>query len=264
MIGEPAQEEIRTLLRGFMDGWIAKQYEELRRIDEEGSSPEGILAPFHDALVPGIRGLGERGFSTSLGNRHEEIARVIASDAHAEAHRAYDLEGNLPVLSREFITQRIDQLEHAAAEPDHPYERRQLLDAFGAEVREGTRIDLYVKTHDGREHYFEMKSAKPNKGQCKEMKQRLLTALGIRRDENVFVWWGVPYNPYGTEEAYNHPYPKPFFDFANEVRFGPKFWNFVGDDEGTYELLLSLYREVGEEYTEQLDDLREALAGRPV
>jgi hypothetical protein len=264
MIREEAQARVTNLLREFMDGWVAKQYEELRRIDEEGASPSGILAPFHDALVPGIRGLGERGFSTALGNLHERIALEIASDAHAEAERAHDLAGNLPVLAREFITQRIDQLEDGGAGPDHAYEREQLLGAFGAEVPEGTRIDLYVKTHEETEHYFEIKSAKPNKGQCKEMKHRLLTVLGIRRAESVLVWWGVPYNPYGTAAAYSHPYPARFFDFANEVKLGAEFWNFAGDDEGTFELLLGLYRNVGEEYTDQLDELRAALAGRAV
>jgi hypothetical protein len=167
-------------------------------------------------------------------------------------------------LVREFITQRIDQLEEGAAQPNHLYEREQLLGAFGAEVPATTRIDLYVKTGAGTEHYFEIKSPKPNKGQCREMKQRLLTALGIRRNENVFAWWGVPYNPYGTAEAYAHPYPPRYFDFANEVQLGAEFWNFVGDDDGTQDLLLDLYRSVGQEYTEQLDVLREALAGRPV
>src|SRR5436190_24091073 len=81
MIAEAAQENVKTLLREFMDAWIGKQYEELRRIDDEGFSPSGVLAPFHDALVPGIRGLGERGFSTALGNLHERIALVIAWSA---------------------------------------------------------------------------------------------------------------------------------------------------------------------------------------
>lgn len=264
VISEGTRERVAVLLRGFMNVWIAKRYEELRRIEEEGISPTGILAPFHEALVPGIRGLGERGFSTALGNLHERVAFVIAAEAHQEAHRAHDLEGNLPVLAREFITQRIDQLEHRAAAPDHPYEREQLLASFGAEVPARTRIDLYVKTvHEG-DHYFEMKSAKPNKGQCVEMKQRLLTALGIRRDADVHVWWGVPYNPYGTGAAYAHPYPQRFFDFANEVKLGPAFWNFIGADDETYETLLDLYRQVGMEYGGRLDDLRAALAGREV
>src|SRR6266511_999925 len=123
MIGEEAQGRVTNLLREFMDGWIAKQYEELRRIEEEGASPSGVLAPFHDALVPGIRGLGERGFSTSLGNLHERIALVIAEATHSQARRAFDLAGRLPVLAREFITQRIGQLSRREAAPDHQYER---------------------------------------------------------------------------------------------------------------------------------------------
>ncbi len=86
---------VADLLRSFMDSWIAKQYEELRRIEEEGISPSGILAPFHDALVPGIRGLGERGFSTALGNLHERIGLEIALEAHAEPRTA----GSLPMAT---------------------------------------------------------------------------------------------------------------------------------------------------------------------
>ena len=195
---------------------------------------------------------------------HERVALSIASHAHLEARRAHDLSGNLPVLAREFITQRIDQLERAEAAPDHEVDRRQLLATFGAEVQASTRIDLYIKSRAGEEHYFEIKSPKPNKGQCIEMKQRLLTALGIRRQPNVFAWWGVPYNPYGTADIYNHPYPRRFFDFTNEVKLGAEFWDFVGGAPGTYEELLGLYRAVGVSYTARLDALRQALAGRPV
>src|SRR6266540_7536844 len=99
MTDGPTRERIRSLLRDFLDTWIASQYDELQRIEEEGYSERGVLAPFHDALVPGIRGLGERGFSTSLGNLHERIALVVAEEAHAEAHRAFDLTGQLPVLA---------------------------------------------------------------------------------------------------------------------------------------------------------------------
>ncbi len=264
MIDGAVQEQIRGLLRSFMDSWIAKQYDELRRMEEERFSPSGVLAPFHDALVPGIRGLGERGFSTALGNLHERIGLVIGEYAHAEAGRAFDLTGALPVLAREFITQRVNQLLQGAAEPDHSYERQQLLSAFGDEVQATTRIDLYIKTHGGEDHYFEIKSPKPNRGQCVEMKQRQLTAIGIRRDEKVFAWWGAPYDPYGRIEAYVHPHPLRLFDFAQEVKIGATFWNFVGDDSATYDLLLELYREVGVEYGQTLDELRAAIAATVV
>lgn len=45
------QEAVKEPLRGFMDAWIAKQLDELRSIAQDGPSPSGILAPFHDALV---------------------------------------------------------------------------------------------------------------------------------------------------------------------------------------------------------------------
>ncbi len=256
------EASVKEILGRFMDGWVNKQVHEIQRIKEEGISPTGVLAPFHDALVPGIRGLGERAFSTSLGNVHERVAQVIGKASHADARRAYDLTGELPVLAREFITQRVAALEAASAAPDHEFEREQLLGAFGATVTTTTRIDLYITTHAGTHHYFEMKSAKPNKGQCVEMKTRLLTALGIRRQPDAFVSWGVPYDPYGAPEAYAHAYPKRFFDFPREVRMGAGFWNFVGDAPSTYADLLRLYREVGADYESALDALREELAGR--
>ena len=242
-----------------MEKWVADSIpaEELERIAREGVSRRGLLTPFHDALVPGITLLGERSFSTRLGNLHEKVAAVIGAEAHEEVHQPHDLSGAIPVLSREFITQRVRALERREARPDAQYEWEQVRAHFGDQVNAATRIDLYVRTHDGESHYFEIKSAKPNKGQCIEMKQRLLTALAIRREDTTRTWWGVPYNPYGRGD-YRHVYPLAFFDFEHEVMLGEPFWEFVGGD-GTYEELLQVYREVGEEFAERLRELRERL-----
>lgn len=253
------QGRVGALLTSFMERWITDSIPagELDRIASEGVSPRGLLTPFHDALVPGITLLGERSFSTRLGNLHEDIAAVIAEDVHADVQQPLDLAGSIPVLSREFITQRIRQLEHREARPDAQYEREQILAHFGERVSASTRIDLYIRTHDEREFFFEIKSGKPNKGQCIEMKQRLMTALAIRRSETAFAQWGIPYNPYGLG-PYLHAFALPFFDFEREVMLGEQFWDFVGG-AGTYEELLALYRRVGEEFTERLRALREQL-----
>jgi Type II restriction endonuclease, TdeIII len=248
---------VRALISEFMEKWIVDSIPavELERIAREGVSPSGLLTPFHDALVPGITLLGERSFSTRLGNLHEKIAAAVAAEVHADVRQPHDLAGAIPVLSREFITQRINALEHREGEPDAAYERGQIFSHFGNQVNAATRIDLYIRTHGGEDHYFEIKSAKPNKGQCIEMKQRLLTALAIRRQESTRTWWGVPYNPYGRGE-YRWIYPLAFFDFEHEVMLGPPFWDFVGGGE-TYEELLDLYRQVGNEFAERIRELRE-------
>jgi hypothetical protein len=247
------------MISEFMEKWIADSIPaaELERIAREGVSLTGLLTPFHDALVPGITLLGERSFSTRLGNLHEKIAAVIAAEVHADVKQPHDLSGAIPVLSREFITQRISALERREALPDAQYEREQILSHFGNEVNAATRIDLHIRTHDGEDHYFEIKSAKPNKGQCIEMKQRLLTALAIRRQESTHTWWGVPYNPYGRGE-YRWVYPLAFFDFEHEVMLGEPFWNFAGG-AGTYGELLEVYRQVGAEFAKRLRELRERL-----
>jgi hypothetical protein len=96
-----------------MEKWLADSIpaEELERIAREGVSLTGLLTPFHDALVPGIALLGERSFSTRLGNLHEKVAAVVAAEVHPEVRQPHDLSGAIPVLSREFITQRIRALE---------------------------------------------------------------------------------------------------------------------------------------------------------
>jgi len=222
--------------------------------DPEEQELEGLVAPFHDALVPGIRLLNERSFSTRLGNLHERVGTVMAVEVHADVRQALDLTGTIPVLSREFITQRIAQLERRQAPPDALYERDQIRAHFGNEVQAGTRIDLWIRTHAGAQHFFEIKSGKPNKGQCVEMKERLLTAFAIRRHENSSWWWGVPYSPYGSA-PYRHNYPLPFFDFDQEVKMGGQFWDFLGGD-GTYEQLLSIYEQVGGEFAAEIEALR--------
>jgi Type II restriction endonuclease, TdeIII len=258
-VSPETRARVRALISGFMEKWLADSIPsaELERIARDGISPSGLLTPFHDALVPGITLLGERSFSTRLGNLHERVAAVIATETHAEVQQPHDLSGAIPVLSREFITQRIGALERREARPDATYEREQILGHFGNEVAAATRIDLFVRTQEGASHYFEIKSAKPNKGQCIEMKQRLLTALAIRRSESTHAWWGVPYNPYGHGE-YRHVYPLAFFDFERELMIGAPFWDFLGGP-GTYEELLEVYREVGDDFTERLRALRERL-----
>jgi hypothetical protein len=258
------REDVARLIVDFMEGWIADAIpeDELAQIRDEGISPSGLLAPFHDALVPGITLLRERSFSTRLGNLHERIAETIARSVHAEAQRAYQLTGSMQTLAKEFIAQRLHALEAGEVQPDATAERTALLASFGQTVTESTRIDLRVITHQHEEHLFEMKSAKPNKGQCIEMKDRLMKAIAIRRTPDTWAWWGVPYDPYG-EGAYAHPYPRRFFDFLGEVKLGSTFWNFIGDDAGTYDELLAVYSEVGSGFSDRLRVLLTRPASTP-
>jgi hypothetical protein len=73
--------------------------------------------------------------------------------------------------------------------------------------------------------------------------------------------WGCRTTRTGRPRRNALPYPLTYFDFDHAVKLGDAFWNFVGDDLRPPPRPV---RAVGEEYAEKLDELREALAGRPV
>ncbi len=91
-MNQETRDRVRALLTSFMERWIADSIPagELEQIANEGVSPRGLLTPFHDALVPGITRLGERSFSTRLGNLHEDIASVIAEEVHMDVQQPLD------------------------------------------------------------------------------------------------------------------------------------------------------------------------------
>ncbi|MGH3034291.1 MAG: TdeIII family type II restriction endonuclease [Gaiellaceae bacterium] len=252
---------VKGLVSDFMDRWLNDNFPEgeLAMIEEEGVSPSGLLAPFHDALVPAITQLKERSFSTRLGNLHERVAKAIARPVHAEVRIAYDLTGEIPLVTREWIAQRVAQLRGRAARPDFEFERQNIIGGIGHRVTVLIPdMDLFIRTHEGEEHYFEIKSPKANIGQAAAVKEQLMTAVAMRQSQQAWAWWGVPYNPYGSA-PFSHPFAQPFFDFEREVMIGAKFWNFVAQSDETYEELLDVYREVGVAFQGRLSEIRRRL-----
>jgi Type II restriction endonuclease, TdeIII len=99
---------------------------------------------------------------------------------------------------------------------------------------------------------FEIKSPKPNKGQCEEMKTKIMSAVAIRGKTSTRAYWGIPYDPYGAG-TYKHSFAMPYFDFSatGDVLIGKAFWDELGG-AGAYEELLGIYLAVGDKFTERI------------
>jgi hypothetical protein len=107
--------------------------------------------------------------------------------------------------------------------------------------------DLYLEDNDGRRYYFEIKSPKPNKGQCLEIAERLLRVHAITQENRprVNAYFAMAYNPYGSQkENYRHSFSLQYLDMTREVLLAEEFWTIIGG-ENTYNELLDIYREVG-------------------
>jgi type II restriction enzyme len=117
------------------------------------------------------------------------------------------------------------------------------------------KVDLFVEASSGEQYLFDLKTAKPNKGDFQKYKQTLLECAGIVYTNNknikVNTLLAMPYNPY-------HPQPYQFWtlagmlDLKEELKVAEDFWNFFGG-EGAYEDLLDCFEKAGMELREEIN-----------
>jgi hypothetical protein len=257
MINEKTRAVIKGYLDGFIQGLIEQHRPEVRRtMMREAratySSRRGMLKPFHEAIIPPeiLRvSTFERSFSTKLGTTFEECARLIALQTYAVAERGYRASGQMPAAAAAKIEAIVTRINEGHT-PDFPALIAEVLEVSDEEWVERPAIaDLYLRDQAGHEYFFEIKSPRPNKGQCLEVAERLLRIHAIKQKARPYVnaYFAMAYNPYGTCLAdYRHSFSLQYLDMQNEVLLGADFWALIGG-EGTYEELLEIYCEVGRE-----------------
>ena len=241
MINEETRTAIKGYLEGFIQGLLEQHRPEVRRAmareDRASySSPRGMLKPFHEAIVPPeILRISsfERSFSTKLGTTFEECARLIALQTYDVAERGYKASGKMPAAAAAKIEEIVSRINEGQT-PDFLALIAEVLQISDEEWVERPAIaDLYLRDKAGHEYFFEIKSPKPNKGQCLEVPERLLRIHA---------------------EDYRHSFSLKYLDMQNEVLLGADFWTLVGG-EGTYEELLEIYQEVGREKGKAMIDV---------
>jgi len=252
--------QIKGYLEGFLRGLIEQhravtRRERLARAHQSRHSPKGELKPFHEAILPfeWLRASAfERSFSTRLGSTFEESARLIAAQRFVEVRRGYQTSGEISFAADAKIEEIIVRLQRTEPKEKPNFLRwiDEVLQARSeAIVRRRIVADLYLRDAEGREYFFEIKSPRPNKGQCLEVTQRLLRVHALRqaRRPQVNAFYAMAYNPYGDDKKdYHHSIALRYLDIEHQVLLGKEFWDFLGG-EGTYEDLLEIYEEVGRE-----------------
>lgn len=259
----------RQRIKGFLEGFIQNMIDEKT---ESGFDPtqlrpsrqasgKGDLKPFHESLLPdGLLTISEfeRSFSTRLGTTFEECARLIALDHHKDAKRGYRVAGkiSLQAIRRiEEIRNEIDANGMASGYLGLVEEIVAIAGQGESEERANT-ADLYIEKIDGTELFFEIKSPKPNKGQCLEVTRRQLEIHGTTHEKypKVIAYIAFAHHPWGVDKStYKHSPALGYLDLEDEVLIGKEFWELVGG-VGTYKEVLEIYQEVGREKGPDMHD----------
>lgn len=247
----------QTKVYNFLKEKIFKKIKEYNLSDEDSSKP------FQYALFT-KKGYLAKGFihgcETALGNWHEAIAKIIASENFKTAKKlqgANKLKGQITHEAQKTFENILSDLDSVIREPNHQSEGEEIFlasqknDKFAERIQ---TVDLFLERKNGEEIYFEIKGPKPNKNEMRAAKRDLLELYAMRAKEGkkVKIYLGMYYNPY---------FPKPyerwtclkFFDNGNDFLIGKDFWDFLGGD-GTYEALIEIYENVGEEIRPVLEE----------
>lgn len=254
-------DETRFKIKGFLEAFLEGMAQQFETTSQDPRKPrpistasaDGRRKPFHEAILPhGILTINEfeRSFSTRLGTTFEEAARLLALERFETAERGYPVTGSISEGAASQIEVLLENATSGYIKGKFPKFVDEVLEAVGGDLRSMSAIaDLYLRDHDGNETFFEIKSPKPNKGQCVEATQRLLRMHAIMNagPPRVQAFYAMAYNPWGiTPETYAHSFGHNYLDIQNQVLIGPQFWDYVGGP-GTETKLLAVYQEVGQE-----------------
>ncbi|MFA5541185.1 MAG: TdeIII family type II restriction endonuclease [Bacteroidales bacterium] len=192
-------------------------------------------------------------FGTSI---FEPVAAALAQTKFARVETQFVVGNTIYSQCQQCVQTIINELT-IQAKPNKINELSRLNNSLSGEINslKPMKVDLFLETETGEQYLFDLKTAKPNKGDFQKYKQTLLEWAGIAytndKDVKVHSLIAIPYNPY-------HPEPYQFWtlagmlDLKEELMVAERFWNFLGGD-GAYDELLECFESAGIELRGEID-----------
>ena len=228
----------------------------------ESYSPETKVMPFHTRLLGKDR-LALFSFIHSLNTTFgisifEPVAVSLASSRFKVVESQKKSGAQISAGAHREIQSIMDELTAANKQPDKESE----ISRIRSVCRQGkmnpvnpTLVDVYLESDQSDIYLFDIKTAKPNKGNFKEFKRTLLewsaTVLSENPQAKINTLIAIPYNPY-EPKPYSRWTMAGMLDLEKELMVAAEFWDFLGG-EGSYEGLLGCFERAGIEMREEID-----------
>ena len=158
--------------------------DKLKRYARESSS-----MPFLVRLVQDSEKVAAYSFihsmATTLGmSIYEDVSKIIAEESAQECFTKYDIGGVISREQKSVIDEIIRKLRNGEQKVDCKKEVKLVLSVSpknGKAKKEGRLADFYM-LRNGTEHYFEIKTVKPNIDVFTKSKEKLLEWVARRRN----------------------------------------------------------------------------------
>jgi type II restriction enzyme len=179
------------------------------------------------------------------------MAKLVAQQFHPHVEQPFTVTGRIQPAASSHIETVLGQMDKGKPKRK-PSRAQDTLEVTTVQSPGGAELsvtaDLFIRTESGEEWYFEMKTAQPNKGQCKEMKRFILQIAALRKDQGGQAYASTAYNAEGDGNPTRDGKIKQFLEPGEDILIGRQFWRKIGD-EFTYDEVLAIAEEVGHEVT---------------
>ena len=225
-------------------------------------SPEPAAMPFQVRLLGQDR-MALYSFIQSLNTTfgasiYEPVAKTVAVGRFDHVALKANPPRQMSLSIRHQIDSIVNALEVGNLSPnrdEHDIGLRSVLVENSEKVNVNlTKIDVLLQ-RDNELYLFDIKTAKPNKGNFRNYKRMLLqwmgAYLGFDSELKVYPMIAIPYNPYAPKQ-YSRWTIAGMIDIHNELKVAEEFWDFVGGN-GAYEAILDCFERVGIELRDEID-----------
>jgi hypothetical protein len=181
------------------------------------------------------------------------VSKILAEEHSTECFTKYDIGGVISQDQKSTIDTILRELRNSEKECDIDKEIEQVLNANpanGKVQKEGRIADFYM-LRNNIEHYFEIKTVKPNIDVFAKSKTKLLEWVARKR-KKIKVCLALPYNPY-FPEPYNRFTIQGLLKPGKDILIGKDYWDYLSGDN-TFEDLLELFDVVGKKYKAQISN----------
>ncbi len=264
------QQRIAKAIKEVVSEMMGKVMERVLISDPFIKEKHRSSKPLYAALVPDEIFKGshfERRFVTPFGSLWEKLAQVVALESHGNCQMGYEINGSIGEESLRRIQEILNKLEHSKGKdkikPDWNQELTYIQAGGGNLIPVSVVCDIYIHNQEsGIRYAFELKAPLPNSDQTKVSKEKLFKLLAMESKVVDYVYYALPYNPYGKKEDYKWSFPMRWFNMHEDgsVLIGDEFWDLIGG-EGTYSNFIKEINSLGKDYRERI--YREFLGVEP-
>ncbi len=248
----PLTEETSNAISNYLLGEITRYIKENATVGDNL-----VIKPFHARLLPLLFNVkfSERSFSTRSGGWFQQMAALVAKQFHPVVEQQFTVRGRIQPAASTHIETLLGQMDKGRPKRK-PHRIKDNAEVLTVQSSGGAELeivsDLFIQTITGREWYFEMKTAQPSKGQCKEMKRTILQITALRHKESGEAFASMAYNAKGDGEPIKDGKIRQFLEPGADIIVGRQFWTKIGD-ESTYDELLAISEKVGHEVTKLIE-----------